>query len=164
MTPYITIFQALNDAEIRYIVVGGIAVNLHGVERATADVDLVVYLERENLLRFAKVMTSLGYRPKVPVKAEAFADEELREQWITEKHMLVFSFINLKEPLELIDVLVRHPLPFESMYKNRVQQKALGTIIPIAGLEDLIELKRAAGRPKDLFDLGLLEALLEQTK
>lgn len=162
MIPYTKIFRALNDANIRYLVVGGVAVNLHGVERSTVDLDLIVYLEQENLLHFAKVMTALGYRPKVPVKAEAFADAAQREQWIAEKNMLVFSFINLAEPLEIIDIFVKHPLPFESMYKNHVKREALGVTIPIAGLEDLIALKKMSGRPKDVYDLGYLEILLEQ--
>lgn len=46
------IFQALADGKIEYLVAGGVAVNLHGVERSTADLDLIVHLAEENLLKF----------------------------------------------------------------------------------------------------------------
>jgi hypothetical protein len=162
MTPYKKIFQALNKAKIRYLVVGGVAANLHGVERATADLDLIVHLAESNLLKFAKTMTKIGYRPKAPVKAEDFAKKELRQQWIREKNMIVFSFINPKEPLEMIDIFVKHPLPFESTYKRRQRKKAFGIFIPVMHIKDLIKLKQDAGRPKDLYDIGFLERIAKK--
>lgn len=164
MTPYKDIFKALNRAKVRYLVAGGVAVNLHGIERATADLDLIVHLEESNVIKFVKAMTDLGYTPKVPVKAEEFADKQKREGWIKYKNMIVFSFINLKEPLELIDVFVDEPLPFEELYGRRVDKPAFGTEIPIMGITDLITLKKRAGRPKDLFDLSYLEPLAKKKK
>jgi hypothetical protein len=164
MIPYKKIFTALNKAKIRYLVAGGVAVNLHGVERATFDLDLIVHLDKENLLAFAKTMTALGYKPKAPVKAEDFANEELRKSWIREKNMIVFTFVNPDDPVEVIDIFVDHPLPFDTMHLNRAEKPAFGTIIPIIGVSELIELKKRAGRPKDIYDLGVLKALQEQEK
>ncbi|MDO8520229.1 MAG: nucleotidyl transferase AbiEii/AbiGii toxin family protein [Deltaproteobacteria bacterium] len=158
------IFKALNQAKIRYLVAGGVAINLHGIERATADLDLIIHLEVPNVLKFAKLMTRLGYQPKVPVKAEDLADPEKRKSWIDEKNMIVFSFINPKEPQELIDIFVQHPLPFEGMYKRKAGKKALGTVIPVLSIDDLIVLKKRAGRPKDIFDLGYLMPLAKRNK
>lgn len=162
MTPYVEIFKALNQAQVSYLVAGGIAVNLHGVERATADLDLVVHLEEANVRKFAAVMTELGYCPKVPVKAEALADAQQRQMWIDKKNMIVFSFINPNEPLELIDIFVEHPLPFEAMYDKRVVRQAFGTQIPVMSIDDLIVIKMEAGRPKDLFDVSLLQPLQKE--
>lgn len=162
MTPLQDIFSALNAASIEYIVAGGIAVNLHGVERLTADVDLVLHLERENIIQFDKIMRQLGLRTKIPVTAEQFADEHMRQQWIDEKNMVVFSYVNPNNPMELVDIFVQHPLPYDQLAKNCVRKEAFGTTIPIIGLDDLIILKRQAGRPKDMYDLGFLEALQER--
>lgn len=61
--------QALNSAGVRYLVVGGVAVVLHGHLRTTADLDLVVQLERENVLKAVRALAGLGYRPRAPVAA-----------------------------------------------------------------------------------------------
>ena len=72
MIKFEKVFSALNKAKVRYLVVGGIAVNLYGIERATADIDLVVDLEGNNLNRFIAVMKELNFKPKIPVRLEDF--------------------------------------------------------------------------------------------
>jgi hypothetical protein len=64
-----TILRALNDANVRYLIVGGLAVVAHGYVRFTQDIDLVVQLERENVLRAMNALTAIGYRPLIPVDA-----------------------------------------------------------------------------------------------
>lgn len=66
MNPYRAIFQALNDANIRYLVVGGVAVNLHGYSRYTGDLDIVMTLDAENLARMDKLMQEKGYVQRPP--------------------------------------------------------------------------------------------------
>ncbi len=162
MVPYQKIFKSLAQAKIRYLVAGGVAVNLHGIERATADLDLIVHLEEANLLKFIQVMKKLGYLPRVPVPIEDLADEKKRQSWIKEKNMLVFSFFNPKSPMELIDIFIKNPLPFDIIYKNRVEKKLFDTLISVIGIRDLILIKKEAGRPRDLFDLGFLEELMKK--
>jgi len=70
-----TILRALNDANVRYLIVGGLAVVAHGYVRFTQDIDLVVQLERENVLRAMKALTGIGYRPLIPVDAAQFVNE-----------------------------------------------------------------------------------------
>ena len=74
-----TLFSSLNRASIKYMVAGGIAVNLYGIERATADVDIVLELEKGNLLKFINVAEKLVLRPKIPVKLKDFIDPEKRK-------------------------------------------------------------------------------------
>ncbi len=159
MAPYKSIFLALNHSKVRYLVAGGVAVNLLGINRATMDLDLIIHLQKENVLHFVKVMTELGYTPKVPVHPEEFADPQKRESWIQEKNMKVFSFISHMNPFELIDVFVNEPFPFEEMYGRKKEHEAFGIKIPTVSLDDLIAMKQNAGRPKDLFDLSYLEEL-----
>jgi|SRR3989338_669672 len=162
MTPYKDIFLALNRAKVRYLVAGGVAVNLHQITRATVDLDLIVHLEKENVLRFVGVMKDLGFVPKVPVAPEDFSDEEKRNSWIIEKNMVVFSFVNAVNQVEVVDVFVREPVPFEEAYGRRKDAEAFGTVVPVLGIEDLLSLKTAAGRDKDLYDIKLLRKKHEQ--
>ena len=92
------ILRALNDAEVRYLIVGGLAVVAHGYVRYTADIDVVLDLERANALRAMKALDAIGYKPLIPVRAVEFADEEKRRFWITEKNMLVFQMHNPDDP------------------------------------------------------------------
>ena len=159
---YLDIFEALAADGVEYVVAGGIAVNLHGVPRFTADLDLIIALDQRNALRFVACMTRLGFRPKVPVSPEAFADERNRRRWIDEKNMRVFSFIRPDKPLELVDVFVDEPIPFEELWGKREEIHMAGTDVPIASIDHLIALKQAAGRSQDRSDIEALEKLKEE--
>jgi hypothetical protein len=77
-TFYEELLRALAAAEVRYVLVGGVAVILHGVPRTTADVDLVLDLEVDNVRRFIDAVGALGYVPRAPVPAIQLADPEAR--------------------------------------------------------------------------------------
>ena len=79
------ITRALNDAAVDYLVVGGLAVNLHGFVRLTRDVDLVIRLTPENAAKGLHALLSIGYQMQIPEKPEAFADAATRERWRHEK-------------------------------------------------------------------------------
>lgn len=160
MIPYKDIFIALNEAKVDYLVAGGIAVNLHQIVRATMDLDLIVHLEKKNILQFVQVMTKLGLVPRVPVSATDLAEEEKRKSWILEKNMVIFSFINPQNPMEVVDVFVQEPFPFKEAFERKLVAKAYGTEIPVLNIQDLIDLKTKAGREKDLYDINLLRKKL----
>lgn len=161
---FLGLLKKLGQAKIRFLVVGGIAVNFHGITRPTKDIDLIVYLEKKNLLRFLKLMTGLGYCPKVPVPATDFADPRKRRDWIKNKNMVVFSFYHSTDMMKVIDVFVRHPLPFEGVYKRRVTYKVDNVIIPVISIQDLIKLKKQANRLQDRSDIKALRKVLEIQK
>jgi len=156
---YENVFRILEKNKIRYAVAGGVALVLHGVVRFTADLDLIVDLEPENLRRFVQAMTELGYRPRVPVKAEDFLDQAARNQWKQEKGMEVFSFVDPGQPITLIDVFIEEKIPFGEVMKDLVRITAKGITIPVVSLPHLKKLKKAAGRPQDLADIEAIEAL-----
>ena len=156
---YENVFRVLQKSNIRYAVAGGVALVLHGVVRFTADVDLIVDLEQENLRRFVQAMTELGYRPRNPVKAEDFLDHAIREEWKREKGMEVFSFIDPAEPMTLIDVFIEEKIPFREVMQDLVRVTAKGISIPVVSLAHLKRLKKAAGRPQDIADIEAIEAM-----
>lgn len=153
------VLDALNRAQVRYLVVGGIAVVLHGYLRTTADLDLIVQLERANVLRAVGALGGMQYRPRAPVSAEAFADREVREQWIREKGLAVFSLWSPAHPTLEIDLFVAEPFEFDAVYSRALRVPLKRTEVTVIGLEDLIALKRQVGRPRDEEDIAALESL-----
>lgn len=154
------IVRALNEAGVRYIVVGGVAVNAHGYGRATYDLDLVIHLAAENIIRAFAALESIGYHPQIPVKAEQFADEALRTSWRNDNGMIVLKMWSHRHRETPIDIFVTEPFDFEIEYAAvHRQELEAGCHAPILQLETLLAMKRGAGRPKDLADIDELHLL-----
>jgi len=151
------LFKKFHDKQLDYVVVGGVALVLHGVVRVTADLDLVVALHRENLIRLLEAMQELGYRPRIPVQPEALLDPDNRASWIAEKNMQVFSFYDPGKPLALVDIMIREEIDFVELNRHAVLVPVDGLQVPVVALDDLIVLKKIAGRPQDLEDIKALE-------
>ncbi len=159
MALYQPLFNALNDARVQYVVVGGLATVLHGYARMTADVDLVVNLEQVEAQKAVQAITACGMKPKLPVDPALFADAAIRESWINDKNMLVFSFYDPKNPLLSVDLFVHEPMPYRQLAQRAVHMNIGGVSIPVCSIDDLIQLKRDAGRAKDLEDIAHLEEI-----
>lgn len=159
MTEIERVLLALESARVRYLVVGGVAVVLHGHPRLTADLDLALALDTENVRAAFAALAGLGYRPRVPVTAESFADADERARLVHEKGMTVLSLFSPSLPLTEVDVFADPPLVFEEAYARSVVMDLGGTSVRVAAIADVIEMKRTAGRPKDLEDIAVLERL-----
>ena len=155
-----SVFGALNRSQVRYLLVGGLAVIAHGYLRTTSDIDLVIALSPDNLRRALAALRELGYFPKQTVKLEDFANPIMRDQWIKEKNMLVFQ-LTTGRPRELpIDIFVREPFDFEMEFTRASYfEMAPEVNVPVASIKALIQLKTTAGRPNDLDDLRRLKML-----
>src|SRR4030043_2482782 len=113
-----TIFKELDELGIDYLVVGGLAVNFHGIPRMTYDIDLMILLEPENILKLVTKLTQWGYRPKIPIDPRDLADETKRNSWVREKGMKALNFYSETLPIGEIDILIETPIPYEEL-KNR---------------------------------------------
>lgn len=148
------VVEALNAAGVRYLIVGGLAVNAHGYLRATRDLDLVVQLEPENLRRGLGCLFAVGYKLAIPVGAEDFADPRKRESWRVEKGMLVLKLWSDDHRRTPIDVFVYEPFDFEREFARALlAELAPGLFARIVSREALILMKQEAGRPQDLADI-----------
>lgn len=159
-----TILRALNEANVRYLIVGGLAVVAHGYVRFTQDIDLVVQLERENVLRAMNALTGIDYRPLIPVDAAQFADEALRQQWRYDKGMIVFQMLNPQRVSTRIDIFVTEPFVFEEEFERAKRHKWGDLQAPVLRIEGLIAMKEAAGRPQDVADAALLRDILQMQR
>ncbi len=164
MLDYLAIFKRLNKEGIRYIVVGGIAVNLYGIPRMTYDIDLLLDLEDKNLDRFLRLLKGWGFKPKVPVDIMDFARKDKRKDWIKNKNMKAFNLINPGWAISEIDIVVDSPIDYEKGYK-RVNHIILhGISIPVISIKDLIKMKAITGRQQDRADIKYLKRLKNEKK
>lgn len=161
---YKRIFKAFQDIDLKYAVIGGVAVNLHGYARATGDLDIVVLLDNEELQKFITVVKKLGMVPRLPVRLEDLCVPEVRKMWVEEKNMKVFSVYNPKDPMEHIDLMCEINLDLGQIIENRVIMQEGDVRIPVASIDDLIRLKEIAGRQRDQIDIAALKKIREIQK
>ena len=155
-----SICRKLNEADVRYLVVGGLAVNAHGYVRFTEDVDLVIWLDAGNVQRAFAALEKAGYRPQQPVNAEEFGDPSVRGKWIAEKGMVVLKMWNDQDPQTPLDIFVDEPFDFLKEYSRaKVEELEPGLEVFVVALGTLLKMKEEAGRSKDLNDLEQLRAL-----
>lgn len=153
-----SIVRTLNDAGVDYLIVGGLAVNLHGFVRLTRDVDIVLRLSADHATRGLRALFGIGYQMQIPEKPEAFADAATRERWRAEKGMIVLKLWSDAHRRTPIDVFVYEPFSFEVELPRAARLEiAPGLLAPVVALDTLLEMKRTAGRPQDLTDIEELK-------
>lgn len=157
---YLGILKALEAASVRYLVVGGVAVNLHGYTRFTKDLDLLIDLDPANALRAMEALRDCGLQARVPVELADFADASRREEWFTLRNMLVFQMIDPDDPFCSVDVFIRNPIDFDQAWGRALVETMGEARIRVAAIDDLIVMKRLAGRPVDLGDIEALADLI----
>jgi hypothetical protein len=161
---YLDLFRTLQEERVNYVVVGGLAINLHGVERATMDVDLVLAMDDANLHRFLSAATRLKLKPSLPVPLEALCDARQLDTWVREKHLIAFSLHSTSPNLPTVDIIVRPAVPFEAMHRNRIEKDIGGVRFSLASIEDLIVLKTGTGRKQDASDIEALKIVARITR
>ncbi len=163
-TDFLSIFKTLEDAEVRYVVVGGLALVLHGVDRLTADVDLVIDLGPEQAAKAMRALTEAGFRPSLPVDAIEFADAATRAAWRRDRGMVVFSLWDPSGNRPTIDLFTEAPMDFERLWAASEAVVLSGQTVRLVALADLINMKRSSARPRDREDIARLELLLRDRR
>ena len=159
MLLYEPLFRALNASGTRYVVVGGVATVLHGYARLTADIDLITDLEESAAKSAMQALAGLGLRPRAPVDPADFADVRIRETWLHDKGMQVFSLFHPVNPILSVDVFTHHPIEFDGLHDRSETCDVGGVSVRVASIADLIFLKRLADRPRDRDDIEKLETI-----
>jgi hypothetical protein len=159
MNPFIRVIEALNRNDVRYVVVGGFAAMLHGNNRATVDLDLVVDLDANEVRKVIRVLQSLGLTSRLPVDPLQFADAETRQSWVREKQMIVFTMTDPTHPTFVVDLFAENPIDFATLYQRGLTMTLQGQPLRVCSIDDLIDMKTRSGRPRDLLDVKALRAL-----
>ncbi|MBI4994681.1 nucleotidyl transferase AbiEii/AbiGii toxin family protein [Candidatus Peregrinibacteria bacterium] len=162
MNLYKKVFQNLQKNKIQYLVVGGVAVNLYGFSRFTGDIDILLALDKKNLDKVAVLMKRMGYVERLPVDVKELGDKKKVENWVKKKGMTAYTFISDKRPQLDIDILVAHSFDFKKFHERHAIIGIWGLKIPVISINDLLKMKKEAGRPKDLIDITELLKLKQQ--
>ncbi len=146
------IFAALERNGVDYVAIGGIAANAHGSRRLTLDVDVMPEPNDANYKRLASALDELD-APETAVDSDSRSLES-RDSF----DLARAAVLKLPTAAGDLDVVNRAPgaPPYEELRKRAIDVRVRGTRIRVASLDDLIAMKRAAGRPQDLRDIAEL--------
>jgi len=159
MQQYISLFRSLYEAEVDYLLCGGLAINIYGIPRVTADIDLMLDFKPENLKKFKAVTQQLAYAACIPIDVESLASDEMRKNIVTQKNLVAYSFYNINHTFMNLDVLVKTPFSFEYLWKKKEIRSMDDFKVFLVSIQDLIAMKLSTARKQDLEDIEILQKL-----
>lgn len=140
------LLKLLKEYNVRFVIIGATAFPVHGYSRATLDIDLFIEKTVENAEKTLKALKAFGYDLSDICLDDLLSKKVLIRQYVVETDIHPF--------VKGID--------FETVWKDKVESKIGSTKVYFASLDDLITMKKAAGRPKDLEDMEVLERIKEK--
>lgn len=154
------IFAALSRHGVDYVAIGGIAANAHGSRRLTLDVDIIPAPEESNYERLAAALDELG-APATAVDSD-FRDLDPRDSF----DLARATVLKLPTAVGDLDVLngALGAAPYGDLRERAIEVEVRGTSVRVVSLDDLIAMKRAAGRPRDLRDIADLTGMEERSE
>lgn len=161
------IVNVLNAKGVEYIIAGGVAVVLQGVERLTMDLDAAVSLDKENIENFLAAMKELKLQPRLPLPADSLLDSEKIRIMCEEKNALVFTFIDPNSPIRQVDFFLSKELSYEALKNDFEEMDLEGIKIKVLTKQKLVELKLRVNpmRDKDMTDIKELQKrILDEDK
>ena len=143
-----SLLKLLKENKVDFVVIGATAFPVHGYARTTLDIDIFVKPARENAERVWKALKKFGYDMTDITIEDLLTKKLLIRQYAVETDI--------------------HPhvkgISFDEVWRNKVREKFGKTFVYFAGLDDLIKMKKAAGRAKDLEDLKMLQEIRKMKK
>lgn len=129
------------------MVVGGYAVNFHGYSRNTVDIDLIIKFTLSNLKKVEKILNELGMISRLPIDAVSLF--KFREEYVKNRNLIAWNFYNESNPTDQVDILITHDVG-----DFKAEKFLVGDLeVKVISKEDLIQMKKASGRDKDLLDI-----------
>jgi hypothetical protein len=152
------LLRRLAEADVAFVVVGGLAAQAHGSPSATFDLDVVPNWEPGNLRALATVLHDIA------AVREGLAPDTPAMPPLDARTLLAGAVFTLNSRFGRFDLLAAPDpgLDFGALHANAIPVQVAGCRVLVAGLDDLISMKRAAGRPKDRVELEILGALREE--
>lgn len=152
MNLYEKILKSFNKNHIEYLIVGGFAVNLYGIDRTTKDLDIWIHTTEENFKKLIKSFTELGYSNKGIKEAIHRLKNNEVIMIPDDENLLKVDIISLFSGF----------LKFDVCAKRKVSMNIGEIMIPVISIKDLIEVKKNTGREQDILDAKLLEKLAKE--
>lgn len=152
------IADAFEKEKVPYALVGGYALALHGIVRATVDVDFVVSLKEKHLEAAEKILLKLGLTSRLPLRAREVS--QFHEEYRTKRDLIAWSFVDFKDPSRQVDLLI---FPLIKDVKSELIS-VHGQKIRVATKKSLLAMKRLANRAEDQLDIKKLEEAIRNEK
>lgn len=140
------LLKSLNDHKVEFIIIGATAFPIHGYARATLDLDIFIRPDPQNVSRLMDALRDFGYDLADVTPDDLLTKKVLIRQYLVETD--IHPFVS--------------GLTFDHVWNNKVSGTYGKEKVYYASLDDLIMMKQAAGRPKDLEDLRVLRTLKEK--
>jgi predicted nucleotidyltransferase len=140
----------LNEHKVKYLVIGGYAVNFHGYPRYTKDIDFWLWMTDENIKKLINAIKDFGFGSLNLVV----------EDFMTPENIIQLGY----EPLRIDLLMDVDGVSFEECYNRRTETKLDGTMVNFLSIQDLITAKKKAGRLQDLADAEQLEKIDKSKK
>ncbi|MDY6967639.1 MAG: hypothetical protein SVR08_03135 [Spirochaetota bacterium] len=161
------LLEMINDLfvnNIDFIIAGGVALVLHGIERMTLDLDISVSMTESNLNKLIITLKNMGLTPRVPVPAESLLDPVKRRSFVTDKNAMVFTFIDTNNPFRQIDIFLTDDLSYNALIDDTDILTINNNEIYVLTKNKLLELKERIDpkRDKDIFDINQLKKLMTE--
>lgn len=154
--------KSLSQNDVKYVVCGGIACVLHGVERNTYDVDISLDMNHANIMKIIEIAKKFNLQPRIPEPIENLLDETKRNNWIQNKGAIVYTLVAQDSPLQM-DIFLKYPKTYDELARKADNVIIDGIKIPVSSIDDLILAKNAVSpmRDKDRTDILELKKINE---
>jgi len=152
----INALKVLSQAKVKFVVIGGSALVLHGIPRATLDVDIMVPADKNNLINLFHNLAKLNL----------FTEQEQLLRLMDKSELVVGQWLTFKDKKgnELIDTLLEDEEKFQKVYRNSKLRKGKNLTLRVISLNDLLKMKKPSSRPIDKADLELIKERLKLEK
>ena len=149
---FVDLLKALNEQRLRYVVVGGLAMILHGASYPTFDLDVAISTDSANSTPLVKALA--GLHPFPPQMGSP-------KNFIWDERSIFGSVVSLMTDAGELDIIRNQPGvdSFDGLWERSELRVISGIEVHVASIDDLVNMKRAAGRPKDLQHIKQLEAI-----
>lgn len=151
------IFNSLDKHDVKYLLCGGIAVNLYGIPRMTADIDVILQWDEANIVAFEKAIAEHGYKKHLFFELKSLLQLELRKQYVHEKNLIAYGYSSDTLQALTLDVLIEIPVTFEECWERKEIKHMQGVPVYVLSVDDLIKLKEFANREQDRSDIANLK-------
>jgi len=152
------IVDTLEKRGVKYALVGGYALALHGIVRATMDVDFVIKLRQKDYQLAEEALGEIGLQSRLPISAHDVI--KMRKEYIKNRNLMAWSFVDYQDPSRQADILIT--LDLKDIKIKRIS--VAGRKIAVASLEDLLKMKLAAGRSQDIADVDRIRGKINEKK
>lgn len=150
--------DSFDSHKLKYVLVGGYALALHGLVRATMDVDFVLQLRLGDFELAEAALAKIGLKSRLPIRAQDVI--KLRQEYIENRNLNAWSFVDYQNPTRQVDILITKDLRDLQVETISVSGRKLSVV----SLSELLRMKKEAGRPQDLVDVENIKNKMKQDR